>query len=325
MVREICLQTAPWRGGDVCPNCTPLEDSGTQSSYVQDYLGAGNNFDLQVSQVEPCAPSATQYVTAVLNIHDGITWSGSIYTDTLGLGVFAQPLNVVAGTPKVLIDTIDRTGDVTISLGAPLTIDLSAIGVYSNSTDILITYLVTASAGTIVNDDPSQNPYLFAEITLGGRPNDSCGGNNTGYFGTVYPVERGDLIISGSPGTVNSCESNNVILNVTGAKGSTLTENLVVTFSSQPGDIFTHTQAVFSGAFAATTPLSSTFGNTVVFTFPAGLDFDAAGTIQFPLYRPCNVIGPVNMWVDYQDRCAISRTDAFGHQLIPIFPMSIYL
>ena len=74
-----------------------------------------------------CGDSAIQAYTATLNIGSGITWTGSIYTNSLGLGDLAQPLEVVPGTVQVLIDGVDRTALLAITLGPPLEIDFAGM------------------------------------------------------------------------------------------------------------------------------------------------------------------------------------------------------
>ena len=79
-----------------------------------------------------------------MNVSSGITWTGSIYTDSLGAGVFAMPLRVAPGSVQILVDGVDRTSDVAIALGAPLVIELAGIGLYSDTVHIELSYRVTA-------------------------------------------------------------------------------------------------------------------------------------------------------------------------------------
>ncbi len=292
---------------DVCSACSPLQASASSYAHVQDFMGQDNSFTKTASPVEPCAPSDSQVITAVLSIGDGITWTNSIYTDTLGADQFAQPLSVVSGTVQVKVNGVDRTGDVTITLGPPLVIDLSNIGTYSDTAVITITYEVTASA-TVLGDAASQSEFVFSAFTLGGDPGTACDGSSTGYVGTSYDVTRGDLGISAVPGPIDTCEVSTVTLTILGGSPGTLTDNVVVTFTAQVGDIFTHTEAVLGGALSNTTVISNRVGSTVVFTFPIGLELDVSGTIRFPLFRPCATSGPLDASIGYQDRCHVPRS-----------------
>ncbi len=291
----------------VCPACI-LEGEDSLTTYVEDYLGASNVFTKTASPIEPCAPGGPQVITAALRISDGITWTGTIYTDTLGTDDFNQPLNVVSDTtsPSVIIEGVDRTDDVTISLGAPLVIDFSAIGTHSDTADITITYAVTATADAIDDDAPSQTEFLFSEFRLGGDPGTACGGGSTGYVGTEVTLRRGDLSVGVSPSTLASCRENTITLTVSGARDDTETDHVVVTFTAQTDDVFTHTLASFGGAFANTTVLSDKVDSTAVFTFTA-LEMDEDGTISFPLFRDCDVSGPISATLGYHDRCGVSR------------------
>ena len=290
---------------DVCPECTPLSSSDSVTTQVEDYLGTNNAFTKTVSTVEMCDTGASQVITAVLTIRDGITWTNTIYTDTLGQGVFALPLNVTSW--DVEIDGVDRSADVVTSVGPPLVIDFSGIGTFSNTADITITYNVTAAVNSTVGDAASQSAFLFSEFEMGGTM-DACAGGAVGYVGATYNIYRGDLGLSATPGTIQNCGVSTVTLNVTGAAANSLTDNLVVTFTAQAGDVFTHTDAVFGGAFAAASVISDRVGATATFTFPAGLEIDSGGTIEFPMYRDCNLSGPVTSGVTYQDRCNVVRT-----------------
>ncbi len=138
----------------------PLRTSSTEN----------NTFTKTAGPVALCAPDTTQQViTPVLSIGSGITWTGSIYTDTLGQDAFVMPFTVVPNTVRVEVDGINRTGDVTITLGPPLVIDLAGIGVYSDTANITITYQISAASASIAGDAPSQTELLFSEFQLNGQ------------------------------------------------------------------------------------------------------------------------------------------------------------
>ena len=82
----------------VCPECT-LADSASVTTYIQEVLSPTNTFSLASTPIEPCY-AGSQPVTATINLANPITWTGTIYTDTLVSGSFS----VVGGTPKVFVE-----------------------------------------------------------------------------------------------------------------------------------------------------------------------------------------------------------------------------
>ncbi len=93
----------------VCPQCD-LADANTFTSYIVDYLDPNvNQFTKTTASVELCSVDQNQTITADLRVGSGITWTSTIYTDTLGEGQLTEPLTVVSGSVDVRIDGIDRT------------------------------------------------------------------------------------------------------------------------------------------------------------------------------------------------------------------------
>lgn len=293
-----------------CPECPPLTASDQVQTYVNDELGAANSFTKTITDAELCSTDPLQRVEAVMQINNGITWANTLYTDTLGQDIFLKPLTVVPGTTQVLVDGIDRTGDVTVTLGPPYTVDFSAIGTVSATANITISYNIMADAGTIVDDAPQQEAFLFSQFALGGSGSNSCTGGDVGQLGDWITLFRGDLDVTVSPDVIDSCRPEDVTLTVSGGDVADLTDGLVVTFTAQPTDIFTPTTAVYGGAFSGQTPTVDRSGSVVTFTFPAGFELDGSGTITFPLYRPCGTTGDLTAGLAYQDRCDVPRSAA---------------
>lgn len=100
----------------VCPQCAALAASAESTSFVQDMsTRATTTFNTLGRALQMCA-AAPQPVTATLTFRNGVTWTNSIYTDTLGLGEFAQALQSPAPARcRCLLDGQDRTSDVSIS------------------------------------------------------------------------------------------------------------------------------------------------------------------------------------------------------------------
>ncbi|OUC05334.1 hypothetical protein RY27_27915, partial [Litorilinea aerophila] len=288
-----------------CPECN-LSDSDSLLTYVQDPFSPNNTFTKSAAPIELCSPDINQLISVNMSITTGITWTGAIYTDTLGAGTFNAPFYVVPGTTSVLVDGVDRTGDVTITLGPPLVIDFSNIGTFSTSAEIDITYQVTAAAGSIVNDEPSQTAFLFSQFRMD-SPLPACNDDYIGYVGTFVTLQRGDLTVSVSPEALNACRENTVTLTVDGGSPDTLTDHVVVTFTASAGDVMTPTNFTLGGAFVGYTPTVTQAGNVVTFTFPPTLDLDGPGTISFPLFRSCGITDPLTADLGYQDRCDIQR------------------
>ena len=298
---------------DVCPSCSLTTTAASNVTYIMDVLSPTlNTFDLSASPVQLCAPSDTQLVTASLHVGSGITWTGSIYTDTLGREVLSLPLEVDTSTLQVLIDGVDRTSDVDTTLvtdtlaDAALTLDFSDIGTFSQTADISITYQVYAQPGSIPEDAAAINSFLFAAFKLNG-PARACDGELVGYVGTDWTIERGDLNIAAAPATLDSCQENTITLTVSGAEADTWTDNVVVTFTAQAGDVFTPTNPTLGGAFAGQSPTVKKTGEVVTFTFDSGL-VDGEGTISFPLWRACDNDGALSAAVSYQDLCDTPRS-----------------
>ncbi|MEI2420882.1 hypothetical protein V6O07_11465, partial [Arthrospira platensis SPKY2] len=74
---------------------------------------------------------------------------------------------------------------------------------------------------------------------------------------------------------------------------------------------FTPTAPILGGDFFGE-QVTVTVGtnNVVTFTFPITLDLDSAGTIGFPLYRPCGVAGSLGADLGYADACGVPRSDS---------------
>ena len=296
----------------VCPECS-LTASAESSFIVLDSLDiTQNNFSMESSPIALCTLGfVTQQFTTTLQVRTGITWTGSIYTDTLGADVFDAPYNVVPGTLQVLIDGVDRTGLLTSTLGPPLVIDfgnMSAFGVYSSTADITITYQAQAGAATLISD-PSRTGFVESYFTVNGTAQ-SCDGNNTAVLGTYVTLQRGDLGVGLAPDPLNSCQENTVNISVTGgsADPDLLTDHLVVTFTSQAGDVYTPTTAVYGGALTGIPVTVTQSGITTTFTFSASAPITGDGSISFSLFRNCGTSGPITTSLTYQDLCTVSRS-----------------
>jgi len=299
---------------EVCPECTLTTTVTSEPTYIMDTLSPSNTFSLAASPIQVCAPATSQqWVTATLAVGSGITWTGSVYTDTLGRESLLLPLDVDTTTLQVFIDDVDRTADVIITLvtdtlaSAALTLDFRNIGTYSTTTNITITYQVAARAASIPEDGAIIQPFIFAEFELNG-PAQACDGDLVGYVGTDWHIERGDLSVAVAPAILDSCQENTITLTVTGGDADTRTDNVVVTFTAQAGDVFTPTNPTLGGAFHGQVLTVTKTDNVVIFTFDSVLNLDAAGTISFPLYRACGNTESLSATVQYQDLCDTSRT-----------------
>ncbi|MCB0113974.1 MAG: hypothetical protein KDD84_07780, partial [Caldilineaceae bacterium] len=280
----------------LCPDCE-MTDSASTSAMIYDFLDpALNNFTKTSSPIELCGPDDAQNFTATLRIGSGITWTNTIYTDTLGAGTLSYPYIVTPGSVVISVDGVDRTSDVTVTLGAPFVVDFSNLGavfgdVYSDTAEIVISFDATAAAGTIPGDKVKTNPHLWSTFQLNG-PIDSCDGDKVAHFGTWVNLHRGDLSISASPETLASCRQNTVTLSVSENSNVSgdLTDGIELAFTTSASDIVTPTDYVLGGVLVGQIPtIEHTIGATqiVTFTFPPTFDVDGDGSISFPLYRPC--------------------------------------
>ena len=80
-----------------------------------------------------------------------------------------------------MVDGVDYTNDVTISLGPPFVVDFSnlapVVGVYSDTAEIVITFDAYAEEGTIPLDTAETSPHLWSSFQLNG-PLDACDCDN---------------------------------------------------------------------------------------------------------------------------------------------------
>ena len=296
----------------VCPECA-LQTSASADFIVLDSLAYGTNtFNMESSPLYLCSSDfAAQQFTVTLDVNTGITWTASIYTDTLGANIFDAPYDVVPGSLQIFVDGVDRTSILSYTLGPPLVIDfsgMSAISAYSDTASIQIFYQVEAGAATLGND-VSRSGFVTAYFAVNG-PELACDGSETGVLGAYVNLQRGNLDIALAPDTLNSCQENDIVISVTGgnADPDLLTNSLIVTFTAQAGDIVTPTSAVYTGALAGIPVTVTQTGITTTFEFSASAPITGDGNIIFPLYRPCGVSGPLLSSLSYQDLCSASRT-----------------
>ncbi len=296
----------------VCPECA-LQTSASADFIVLDSLAYGaNSFSMESSPLYLCSSDfAAQQFTVTLDVNTGITWTASIYTDTLGANVFDAPYDVVPGSLQILVDGVDRTSILSYTLGPPLVIDfsgMSAIATYSNTANIQIFYQVEAGAATLSND-VSRSGFVTAYFEVNG-PEPACDGGNTGVLGAFVNLQRGNLDIALAPSTLNSCQENDIVISVTGGSSDPdlLTNSLFVTFTAQSGDIYTPTLAVYTGALVGIPVTVTQTGVTTTFEFSASAPITGDGDIIFPLYRPCGLDGPLSSSLSYEDLCPVSRT-----------------
>ena len=294
---------------EACPEC--LSGGASHTLYIEDPgPGAGGGyFRLTSSQVAVCGETPTQQ-TAVISVTNGITWTGTTYRDDLNQGGVVGPLNLVDGSVRVLVDGIDRTGDVTVTTAPALQVDFDNIGVYSATALITVTYQVTAGETAT----PGRDVYNVT-FTQGGYENpDACG--VTRYTPVFVNIQRATLSsLRVAPPALNACSTNNVQITVDGNYLDTaITDQIVVTFTADAADIMTLTAPYlglgggFSGQPVAVTTATVGANQVVTFTFDPGLDIDQAGTISFPLYRPCGVATKLNTRLTYADQCRVTKS-----------------
>lgn len=292
-----------------CPDCN-LADADASLLYVSvppGGPGSGNSFRMSSAPVELCG-DAPEIKQAFIEIDSttGITWTGTVYEDDLGTGLVGP---LAASNVQVEIDGIDRTSDVTVttSSSAPrLRVEFDNVGIFSNTALITITYEITAAADATTGRD-----FYFSRFTMGDFPSGECGGSATAL--NRIELQRATLSdLAVAPGSLRSCAVNDVVITVDGSNlDTTVASGIVVTFTAQAGDIFTPTAPILGGDFFGE-QVTVTVGtnNVVTFTFPITLDLDSAGTIGFPLFRPCGVAGSLGADLGYADACGVPRSDS---------------
>ena len=293
-----------------CPEC--LARSDAHILYVEDPApgaGSGGYFHVTSDQVAVCGKAPTQQ-TAAISITNGITWTGTTYRDDLNRGGAVGPLNVVAGSVRVIVDDIDRTADVTVTTMPALVVDFDNVGVYSDTALITVTYQVTAGETAMAGND-----VYFVTFTAGGHDTpDACGvTRSTPVFVNVERTTFSDFRVS--PEILNACTTNNVVLTVDGDfPAQAVTNQIVVSFTADAADILTVTAPYLSlgGGFAGqpvtVTTATVDASQVVSFAFDSAFDLHEAGTIAFKLFRPCGITTTLNTLVRYTDGCGVTKT-----------------
>ena len=155
----------------------------------------------------------------------------------------------------------------------------------------------------------------FVTFTAGGHDNPAaCGVTRSApVFVNVERTTFSSLRIS--PAILNACTTNNVVLTVDGNfPEAAVTNQIVVTFTADAADILTVTEPYLTlgGGFAGqpVTVTTATIGasQVVSFTFDPSLDLHEAGTIAFPLFRPCGITTTLSTLVRSANGCGITST-----------------
>ncbi len=303
----------------VCLDCL-VQDTAESITYIIDPLG-DNSFDVTIDEIELCSlDSGDQQISASAVISNGIDFNGSYYRNNLGADQFSggNALDVVPGSVSVFINDINRTEDVSVTLAPEFEVDFSPLNLTvpaGTETKIAINFAVTGDDDLLSSASLQNMYYLFSEMVINGSSAESCGGGFTAYSGDFITLFRGDLNISHNPSTILSCQENTIELTVDSATVRGVTNQLVITHTAAIGDIITPTAATFSGSLSG---LSIGVGvNDVqltqngpesVFTFPANFDPDGAGTIRFPLYRPCGITDVLNATLEFGSSCSAVST-----------------
>ncbi len=307
----------------VCPECV-LTASDDQRFIVVDPLGPGNSFSVDTGDLELCEETDPQIITATMSVRYPVTWTNTIFTDSLGIGSGVGPFFVVSGTVSVEVNGVDRTASV-ISTTSPITgllIDLSNIGTVSATADITISYQVTAGVNATAGTGTLYNGFTLGGYGPGAGP--ACDLGSTGFATNRVTIEDGALSVAVTPNQLTTCAVNNIVLTVSGADPDRLTDNIVITFTADASDIFTATSPTLGGSFFGKSVTVVQAGNVATFTVDATLDITGTGTISFPLYRKCGITTPLTVGMSYQNKCNTTKT-ASGQTSNSVFESTINL
>ncbi|MCP4542246.1 MAG: DUF11 domain-containing protein [Chloroflexi bacterium] len=299
-----------------CASCDPLTSTASVDVIIQNSPTGEPGGGIS-SHAEVCGDNFTITNTYQISI---TSWSGIIFTDTLGTrDVPAGSLAYVASTLSVIVNGVDRIGDVTIVQTLPqLVVDLGGIGAPTGIVTVTISYDIDPDED-FLESQAQQRIFNWSEFHVPGSGSGACTGDDTFYQGVWIDLQRADLQIDISPQSFDGCQTVPVTLTVSDpdfvSEGLTAT-NVIVTFQAAAGELATinigamNYGAGFAGGPTSGPILSGT--DTLVWTFDNGFAPGAiSGTISFEMQRGCGNT-TLSSTVTFADRCSINHTNSGG-------------
>ena len=297
-----------------CPDCVGSRSDSWPLYFIDPAPNGGEGIYttglLNFSAV--CSPDPITR-TVELSITNGITWTDTYLLDPLGTEDVG-PVSVVSESVQVLIDGIDRTSEVTVTLVPTFLVAFDNIGIFSDTAVISVTYAMT------VGEEATEGSDLYNIIFHQGGYTDTEQCGVLRRHPVSLEIERGVLNLGLAPGALKSCSLNTVVLSVDGNRLSTdINGSIVVTFTTTTQDIITPTDFVLGGGLIDqdVNVVSTTVGGSylVTFTVAPGFHLTGTGTISFPLYRKCGVNDWMYAGLDYTDQCVVPQAStAIGGQ-----------
>jgi len=305
-----------------CAACGPLTDTASVEVIIQN-SPIGEPGGGVSSHTEVCGNDFTITNTYQISI---ATWSGIIFTDTLGTrDVPDDSLTYVGGTLSVTVNGIPVTPAI-VQTSPQLVVDLSGISAPTGTITVTISYDIDPDEDFLENQ-AQQRIFNWSEFHVPGSGSGACTGNDTFYQGVWIDLQRADLQINISPQSFDGCRTVPVTLTVSDpdfvSQGLTAT-NVAVTFQAAPSELATiDTGAMtYDGGFTGGPTFGPTLSgtNTLVWTFTNGLaSNEYTGTISFAMQRGCNS-APLSSTVTFDDRCGITHGNSGGVAQSPRLP-----
>ena len=252
-----------------------------------------------------------------------VTWANAVFTEALGTDIggaghlgSSVPL-IYRDALSIVIDGVDYTAYVTeTETGGPLVLDLGGLvsaGAPTQTFTLAFTYTVGISEASL-DDAVEQTFYDWSQLYLpNSGTDDVCAGNDAFNQAIALTIRRGDLSVDLSPIELDRCETNRAVVHVRDNIAGTLTDHMVVTFTSSSEEIGTARNFATTGNLPGINEITRTIDidqGIITFTFPADYDPTGDGIIEFDLDVGCTEEAVWRAGITYQSRCDFSHEDA---------------
>jgi uncharacterized repeat protein (TIGR01451 family) len=318
-----------------CPTCPPLTPTAQVNTIIVNNEGVTPGGGSSGSFLEGCGAPLTIFYN--YGISSVITWTNTVFTEALGtnLGAGSLPgptyMEYVTGTLQVVISDTNGITDYTATLNpltttnGPLVIDLTplqAAGAPTQNLTIFFTYSAQID-DSVLNGQPGLSFNDWSQFFLSGV-SDATGCAGNGAFNQFTPISlgRGDLAVSLSPQSLDTCKTNRAVINITGGLPDRLADSVVITFTSSSAEIASARNFVFTGSLAAISPISIVTNTNIgggrgiiTITLPATASLSADGAILFDIDVSCAEQPPWEAGLTFQSRCDVTygKSAALNH------------
>jgi len=296
-----------------CPGCPPVTASASVNTAIRDYTNCQGPLDCLLSLdknldgiAEVCTDIAVTN-TAVLTDVTASTWASMVFTETLGKGYGGElpgtGLSYVTDSRSVIVNGLDRTNEVTITSTSPqLVLDFSGLVTPTGAVSMTVSYDMRVPQAAL-DGEVSQQFFDWSVLDC------ECGAFFEGQYLTI---SRGDLDVSLAPRSINACEVTTYTLSVTGGTPDRVTDNAVVTFTTEAADFASFHLLGYNSYFGTVNvPAVVSLTDTITWTFPSPIT--ATGEISFAMQRRCSGSGALGAHLAFDDKCGsrFAKSDVF--------------